>query len=141
MSETEEIPPDKICNLKLSTLALNFSDSMKTIDQLADSIEETANETDAEDMADPYDENEGYDSRLEMLADKLIKEYVERGKPRLSSGLMTTSPKQTVAIMDVPSPWMIDCRSVLRERSCATSAKEMFLLMPGWPVLTTQRLS
>ena len=58
MSETEEIQPDKICNLKLSTMALNFSDSMKTSDQLADSIEETANETDAEDMADPYDENE-----------------------------------------------------------------------------------
>jgi hypothetical protein len=74
MSEAEEIPPDKICNLKISTLALDFSGSMKTIDQLA-------NETNTEDMADPYDENEGYDSRLEMLADKRIKECVDRGKP------------------------------------------------------------
>ena len=86
MSVTEEIPPDKICNLKISTLALDFSGSMKTIEQLANSMEDTASEADTddmttEDMADPYDENEGYNSRLEMPADKRIKDYVDRGKP------------------------------------------------------------
>ena len=51
MSKEEEIPPDKISSLKISTLALDFSGSMKTIEQLANSMEETASEADTDDMA------------------------------------------------------------------------------------------
>jgi hypothetical protein len=49
MSDKEGIPPDKICNLKLSALALTYAESMNTIDQLADGIEEAANVTETDD--------------------------------------------------------------------------------------------
>jgi hypothetical protein len=79
MSKEEELPPDRISTLKISTLALDFSGSKKTIKQLAS--EADTDDMATEDMAAPYDENEGYDSRLEMLADKRVKDNVDRGKP------------------------------------------------------------
>ena len=89
MSDPEDNPPDKISSLGLSDLvvAAHFTAaetpllSMDTIDALAESIGGSAVDDIEEDATNPIDENEGYSSRLEMLADQLIKECGKRGKP------------------------------------------------------------
>ena len=73
MSESEEVPPTKLCELNLSAMALVYKDNTKTLDQIVQEPEVAATVTDddADEMIVPEDENEGYNSRLEMITDCL----------------------------------------------------------------------
>ena len=41
----------------------------------------TVLDADADEMIEPEDENEGYNSRLEMITDRLTKDFAKKGKP------------------------------------------------------------
>ena len=87
----QDAPPNKICDVNLNKLALNYS--TKTMGEIIEEpVKAAAGSTDAEpDNITPVldegvlvmdlDENEGYNSRLEMLIDKVTKDSVKKGKP------------------------------------------------------------
>ena len=57
MSEKEEVPPPKLCDLNLQAMALVYKDNTKTADQIVEGPEVTATvpEDDAEEMIKDYD--------------------------------------------------------------------------------------
>ena len=77
----------------MKSLALHYKDKTKTVMELSENpVKAAAVTADAlvdvivpaleeEDLIMPYDDNEGYDSRLEMLTDTVTKEFVKKGKP------------------------------------------------------------
>ena len=93
MAKKPEAPPVKICDVNLKSLALDYKDTTKTLKEIIeDPVKAATVTTDAqidmivpvlgdEDFILPYDDNEGYDSRLEMLTDTVTKEFVKKGKP------------------------------------------------------------
>ena len=100
MSDSEDKnPPNKISSLGLSNLVVETGTgllnaiaehftaaetpllSMGTIDELAENMVKTAADDTEEDTSNPLDDTEGYNSRLEMFADQMVKSCGERGKP------------------------------------------------------------
>ena len=55
--------------------------SMETIDELAENMGGSAADDTEEDTSNPLDDTEGFNSRLEMFADQLVKSCGDRGKP------------------------------------------------------------
>jgi hypothetical protein len=91
MSDGPEVPPIKVCDVNLKGLALHYKDTTKTLKEIIEKPVAAATVTaDAQDdmivheddeIILPYDDNEGYNSRLEMLTDMVTKEFVKKGKP------------------------------------------------------------